>query len=1234
MGKRKWFGCIAGIVLALPSLVSGQTALSQTRITSAVNNNQRVVMHGTTPSLVAKSTDTGRMSAGQDLGRMILQLAPTAQQDQKAAKLVAALHDPSSPSYHKWLTPAQFGQLYGASASDALQVQQWLEGQGFTVHEISQSRRFIVFSGNVSQVEGAFATQMHSYSYQGKRFISNSTDIQIPAALTSVVKGVVRLHGEPHMANAFMGGKVFFKKSPGQWSYTDGSHYMTPADFAKIYNLQPLYNAGIDGTGQTIAIVGRSNIDPQDISAFRSIMGLPPNDPQVIVNGDDPGMTFDDQPEATLDVSWAGAVAPMATIKFVVSQSNFADGVDISAAYIVDHNVAPVMSTSYGACEQNLGPVGAAFYDSLWMQAAAEGITSFVSAGDNGGAGCDSPGAGLYGTSLAVNGIASTPYNVAVGGTQFDDTANPSAYWSDTNDPVTGLSALGYIPEKVWNESSADPNYPLLWAGSGGVSTLYAKPDWQTAPGVPNDGMRDLPDFSLSAAGHDGYLVCIYENCSFGPYFYVFGGTSASSPAAAGIMALVNQKMGGQPQGMANYVFYRLATVPGVYHDTVVGDNKVPDANGQYTLGYDAGPGYDMATGLGSFDANALVNNWQAASATLGSTTTLHLGSASPVVHGTPITFKAAVKCSGSGCTDPTGSVSLSATPSTGGNPVMAGQGLLNPGTPESNSTIQTQKVPGGTYNVTARYSGDGTYYSSSSAPAQVTVTPEPSQTYLGALGGGSFNLTPSSITYDEPLHLGFVVAGNSGFGYPSGTLTLQEDGQSVSTVLADGMTPSPVTLNYGEDSPLLTGTSATASQASTISYLQPGSAVGSHQLVASYPGDNSFSSSTSNAYSLTVTKATSVIADFFPSGTPVANVPIMVGGQVALSNYCAPYGGAITITDITSGTPIVLGSGTLVPLYCDSYNFPITFPASGTRTIRVDYSGDNNVNPSFAIYNQFPVATNVSASVSLSADLPTAAAGTAVTLTAIVTSDNQLYTPTGTVTFLDGTAVLGTAALDATGTAVFVTQTLSGGQHSITASYPGNAITTAAVSSPITEAILDYIFQALPGSLTIQGGQSGTATLNVIPLGGYSQAVQFSCGSLPAGVNCVFSQSSVTPDGIHPSTATLTIKTSVLIGSRTGNGAFLALSATVLLGGVLLMPFGKRRRINLALPGMLLLLAIGIGCGAGTTNQGGGSGGTTNQGGATTHQGGATPSSFTLNVTATSPSGSKTVPVVVNFIK
>jgi hypothetical protein len=1221
LGHRKWFGSIARISWMLLGLLSGQTAVSQTRVAGVVNNEERIVLHNTTPSLLAQSSDTGRMSGGQSLGRMILQLAPSAEQDRKAAKMVAAMHDPSSPSYHKWLTPSQFGQQFGVTDYDAAQVQHWLQGRGLTVHEISQSRRFIVFSGTVSQVEDAFATQMHTYSFKDKTFISNSSDIQIPATLQAVVKGVVRLHSDPRTPNAFMGGKVYFKKSPGHLSFGDGSHYLTPADFAKIYNLQPLYDAGINGAGQSIAIVGRSNIDVQDMHAFRSLLGLPENDPQVIVNGDDPGMTFDDLPEATLDVTWSGAVAPMATIKFVVSQSNFADGVDVSAAYIVDHNLAPVMSTSYGACEQSMGPVATAFYNSLWQQAAAEGITSFVSAGDNGGAGCDSPGAGVYATGLAVNGIASTPYNVAVGGTQFDDTDNPNAYWSDTNDPVTGLSVLGYIPEKVWNESTLDPNYPQLWAGSGGVSTLYAKPDWQSAPGVPSDGKRDLPDFSLTAAGHDGYLVCLYRNCDFGPYFWSFGGTSASSPAAAGIMALVNQKMGGQPQGMANYVFYRLASTPGVYHDTVLGDNKVPDEFGQPTVGYSAGAGYDLASGLGSFDANALVNNWQSASAALGSTTTLALGGGQtlPVVHGASITFTTTVQCSGAACAGPTGTVSLTAI-STGGDAIAVGVAQLTQGSPTSTATIQTSKIPGGTYNVTARYSGDGTYYSSSSTPVQVTVTPEASQTYVGVIGGGSFNVTPATISYDEPLFLGFVVGGNSGTGYPTGRVSLLADGQPVSPVLADTTTVSPMILNYGENSNLLTGNNAPTSQSSTLSYLKPALGVGSHQLQANYPGDSSFGGSSSNTFNFTVTKANSLIADFFTLGTAVANVPVTVSGQVALHNFCAPYGGTMTVTDITSGTPVVVGSGNLSSLYCDSYSFPVTFRSSGTRIVRVDYSGDANVNPAFATYTSFPVSDNSSSSVSLSADVTSASVGSSITLTAMVGSDVRLHALSGAITFLDGTTVLGTAALDASGTAMFVTKTLAGGQHNITASYPGDNVIMASVSSPVTVYIADYVFQALPATLNITDGQSGTAALNLIPLGGYSQATQFSCGTLPANVSCTFSPSSVTPDGANPSTVTLTVRTSGVLASRGENRLLWSVASSAVFGAVLLLPFGKRKRIHgaLAILCLFVLTLSGVGCGGGSNNS----------------QTVAAPKSFTINIASSSTAGSKTVPLVVNVTK
>ena len=533
-----WLRSIALIATVCVLALSPQS-FAQSRITGTVNPDVQHEVPNSKSLLVARSLDNGRLDGSQALGRMVLMLAATEQQSLAAAALVAAQHDPSSPSYHTWLTPEQFGEEFGISAGDAETVKGWLEASGFTVHEIAKSRRFMIFSGNVAQVEQAFSTEMHSYSYNGNKFIANSANILIPAALAPVVRGVVRLYGDPHESLLKSGTKIGYDGTKNQIDGPRGLHFLAPADFASIYNVQPLYDAGLDGRGQTIAIVSRSSLELpyfnihglQDIRDFRQTMGLPANDPQIIVNGDDPmALSGGDTAEALLDVSWAGAVAPLAHIVVVASQSNFADGVDASAAYIVDHNLAPIMSTSFGSCEADMGSVQNAFYAALWQQAAAQGITSFVSSGDNGGAGCDAPGAGhfsYYG--LAVNGLASTPYNVAVGGTQFDDVANPDAYWNPTNDPVTLKSVKGYIPEKVWNESSNDPWGVSLWAASGGVSSIYTKPDWQTATGVPNDGMRDIPDFSLSASSHDGYAVCFLGSCSNPNHksLWSFGGTSS-----------------------------------------------------------------------------------------------------------------------------------------------------------------------------------------------------------------------------------------------------------------------------------------------------------------------------------------------------------------------------------------------------------------------------------------------------------------------------------------------------------------------------------------------------------------------------------------------------------------------------------------------------------------------------------------------------------------------------------
>ena len=1228
----RWFALLAAIACVSSPVRTGAQSLA--RIVAPIKNEVRVTVKDSTPALVKRSVDTGRMAGGQNLGRMILSLTPTAEQEQAAAQLVTAQHDASSPLFHKWLTPAQYGEKFGVAADDATKVQQWLQQQGMTVHEISQSRRFVVFSGTVGQVEQAFSTQMHSYTLNNQKFVANSTDIQLPAALSAVVKGVVRLHSDPRSPDASRGIKVHFKKHGAHFTFDDGSHYLAPADFAKIYNLQPLYDAGIDGTGQTIAIVGRSNIDVSNVHDFRSILGLPENNPEIIVNGDDPGQQGEDMAEAMLDVTWSGAVAPMARIKFVVSQSNFSDGIDVSAAYIVDHNLAPIMSTSFGSCEESLGSVGNAFYNSLWNQAAAQGITSFVSAGDNGGAGCDNPWAGLFASGgLAVSGITSTPYNVSVGGTQFDDVDNPDAYWMSVanTDPATGLSALGYIPEKVWNESTNDPYLISLGAGSGGVSKLYPKPDWQAAPGVPNDGKRDVPDFSLSAASHVGYLVCLFNYCSLGDYFYAFGGTSASSPAAAGIMALVNQKLNGQPQGIANYVIYKLASFPGVFHDITKGDNQVPDEFGQFTVGYSAGTGYDLATGLGSFDAAALVNNWEAASTAIGTSTTLTLGNgqSATAVHGAPITMHSTVVCSSGGtCTAPTGSVSLLAT-TPAGDGLAAGLGQLVPGTP-STVSIQTRSVPGGSMTITARYSGDAHYYASTSGPINVTVTPEASQTFLGMISGGYINDTPISVNYGLPVPLGVAVAGQSGFGYPSGIVNLTADGQSIEPAKYSYDTgswlPYPIVLNYGEKSTLLTVGSNPASQSSSISTLAPGIAAGPHQLVASYPGDNSFGTSKAS-YNFTVTKADSMFQDFFPVGSLVANAPVKLDGQIGLVNQgWAPFGGTVTITDITDATPVVLGVGQVDSNVYGSFPVVVTFRNTGTRLIKAEYSGDANLNPTTSTYHM-PIPASSSSYVSVGSDTASAIAGSAVTLMATIGSDIRLYGATGTATFLNGTTTLGTAPVVATYlvpgdpttisyVATLVTKVLPPGANNISANYSGDSILQASSGGPAVVMIADYTLQAQPSTLTIPSGQSGTATLTILPIAGSTQTVQVSCGTLPVNISCSLAPGSVTLDGTSTASVKITVTAKTTAAGLVTNGHALGVASSLAFAA-LLLPFWRRNRLK-ALLGVAVIIVIGFyGAGCGSS-----SGSSTN----------AAKGLYVLNITTTSTgSAAKTTPLVIN---
>jgi subtilase family serine protease len=591
-------------IVVLVALLAGAVTIAATpaaaRLQRVVNNNDTLVMPGHVHPLARPEFDVGATDPSLPMEKMILTLRRSPEKQARLDQLLGELHNPTSPNFHRWLTPEEFGRQFGPDPEDIAVVTDWLGSQGFVVEEVGKGRTWINFSGKVSHVERAFRTRMRNYLVEGHVRHANDRDPAIPRGLADLVAGVVSLHNFP--LKAMNSGVRPLARDVAQPEYTAGSsHYMSPGDFAVIYNVNPLYNAGINGSGTTIAIAGRTNPSSSNWATFRAAMGLSANAPQVIVNGADPGdLGALEDGEADLDVEWSGVVARNATIKFVTSKSTTSsDGVYLSAQYIVQNNLADVMSVSFGACEAQLGSANS-FYNTLWQQAAALGITVFVSSGDSGGAGCDAHDASS-GTVRAVNGMASTPYSVAVGGTQFNE--GGGSYWNATNG-AGDTSAISYIPEVAWNESGTVSGGTGLWATGGGVSSIYSKPSWQASPGVPADGKRDVPDVSLSAAGHDGYLVQTQGA------LMAMSGTSASSPAFAGLMALIVQHTG-QRQGNANPRFYQLANAqygsggPAVFHDTTSGNNSVPGVTG-----YSSAAGYDLATGLGSVDAKALVYNW------------------------------------------------------------------------------------------------------------------------------------------------------------------------------------------------------------------------------------------------------------------------------------------------------------------------------------------------------------------------------------------------------------------------------------------------------------------------------------------------------------------------------------------------------------------------------------------------------------------------------------------------
>jgi subtilase family serine protease len=613
---------------------SNSAVVSRNRILQPVDTTQVSTLRGTAHPRARAQFDQGRTNPGQMIsGAITFRLSAAQQAD--LDQLLSQQQDPKSPNYHRWITPDEYAGRFGMSASDLGKVSAWLQSQGLNVDSIARNRNEIFFSGSAGQVEYAFRTELHDYTIHGEQHFANALDVSLPAAFSSQVLGVRGLDDfRPKPRSAPV--------SPRFTSNLSGNHFLLPGDFATIYHIP----STATGAGQSIAVVGQTLIDTADVDAFRSGSGLPArtagNFQQVQVpNTGTALICAGDENEADLDVEWSEGVAPGATVIYVHSGPGTGGtcatrtrNVFDALQYAITQNIAPIISISYGNCESNLSASFVKTVQQWAQQANAQGQTISGPSGDSGAADCD---ATVSTHGLQVDVPAAIPEVTGVGGSEFTGDASAcasgtcpgtgapaNAFWSGSTSLTSGASALSYIPEKAWNDSTAGS----LSSGGGGASTVFGKPSWQSGAGVPADGKRDVPDISLNASNaHDPYLMCSGGGCVTGfrdanNNLTAVGGTSVGAPTFAGILALLNQATSSNGLGNVNPMLYSLAANNAqnhAFHDISSGDNKVACTAGTTncpagttSIGFAAGSGYDVVTGLGSVDVGNLIAAWVA----------------------------------------------------------------------------------------------------------------------------------------------------------------------------------------------------------------------------------------------------------------------------------------------------------------------------------------------------------------------------------------------------------------------------------------------------------------------------------------------------------------------------------------------------------------------------------------------------------------------------------------------
>ena len=1131
----------------------------------------------------SRSTSQTGSRASSDSLRVTFLLSRTPGMQLAFQRLLEEQQSPSSPQYRHWLTPAEIGTRYGPAADEIDAISAWVRSQGLQVAAVSPARTTMTVVGPASSVAAALKVTLGTYQVGGRARMAPMNDPAIPRAFAAVIAGIAGLtqvEFEPSVSTgavrALDAALAEARVVGARPLFTDsgGVHSIAPGDFATIYDV----NGAGDGTGVHVAVLGKSDIAGSDITALQTVAGLADNPPnQVIAQGTtDPGHLMADQQQSTFEVGRVTTTAPGALVDLIIggTSSDPTQPTGIEAALLdnIDFRLDPVMSISYSECEPAVSGAEVALYDSYFAQAAAEGISTFVTAGSSGAAGCaasfqappQTPPAKAMG-----NFLCSSSYVTCVGATEFNDAADGSMYWAPTSNATTKTSALGPIPEGAWNESVNPVSGAYQIAGTGsGASAYIVKPPWQT--GTPSDGMRDTPDVAFSGSEHDGYVGCfaaVGADCS--QSFITFYGGPAGPASMAGVAAILGQKLartsetGKTPAGLGNInpMLYLLAsTTPAAFHDVTPvssgGDctvttpnlcnNSTPGPSGP--TGGVAGDvlqvGYDLLTGLGSLDVGNFVN--AAAALPAPTTTTLVVMAPATAAVGQSVPLSATLSPYTSAAGSATGTIYLYFNGQPVANGVIQGNGV---------SGLSSSFSAPGTYTVSAAYPGD-LNFAGSVASTQVVVS-------AGPVVGMVVTASPSSITAGQSATFTATLPGNPA---PTGTVQFFSNGAAIGGAVA-----------------------VSGGLATTGSVNFP--TAGTYGITAVYSGDTNYTTTTAGLQFMVNAAAPGNVQGFTVRAAPTT----VAAGQSAV------FTATLTGTPTPGGTVQFFANGTAISgavgLAGGVASTPaVTFPTAGNYTITAVYSGDASYVMATSTSLPFVVtapALSTVKSFSVSANPGTITTGQSAVFTAMLAGSPL---PTGTVQFFsNGTAISGSVAIVNGMASTPSIPFANAATYAITATYGGDG-TYASTSSGALAFVVTTPMVVLPGiqltaspsALSLNpGATSGnSSTVTVHAVGGLSGTVAMSCsvtsvGNVAANApTCTVTPSQLTLPAGGTATSMLSFATSmpqVAAGSSESPGPrgtrTSRISWAFLL--VLLIPMSRRREVRARLGRLSALVPL-----------------------------------------------------------